>query len=375
MILTGEPSGDVHAGPLIARLKQLEPQIRITGIGGPAMRSQGARLFYPIEKLSAMGLIQVIKQFSAIKAAFNAFKHQVKTDPPDLVVFIDYPGFNLRAAQYLKARTHIPSCYYIAPKVWAWNTGRIKKIKACMDHVVLILPFELPLYKKWEIPATYVGNPLMDEYPHPLLPTPGQNKAGSTDQSPVFGLLPGSRKSEIEGLLPVMLDTAAMLLQKWPQAQFLVSAGAAQYRDKIEALVREHPVQAAVTIVPGRPRKVFEQSDLLIAASGTVTLEAALCNVPTIIIYKLSPLAYRLGKLLIKVKYAGLANLIAQSQVMPELLQDDANPDKIYATALEMLKDLDLHARTLDQVRQRLGTPGAAKRCARIVMTLAKSSR
>lgn len=368
MILTGEPSGDFHAAPLIRSLKKMAPEIRVSGIGGPAMAGQGADVFFPIDRLSAMGLIQVIRQFSSIKQAFGSVKHRLKTDRPDAVVLIDYPGFNLRIAKYIKENYDIPVCYYIAPKVWAWNSGRLKKIRAFTDHVALILPFERSIYKKMNIPATYVGNPLMDEYPHPPLPRAGDRAKDEI----IIGLLPGSRSSEIENLLPVMLDSAGKIAKQIPGTRFIVSSGAVLHEKKIRDIVTNHPCRDLCRIVSGRPGSIFKQADMIIAASGTVTLEAGLCGVPTIIIYKLSALAYGLGKLLVKIKYAGLANLIVGREVMPERLQSLANPEEISQTAFSMISELDVHRKNLEEVRRRLGTPGAPERTAKLILNFVK---
>ena len=368
MILTGEPSGDIHAAPLIGALKKMDPKIRISGIGGPAMEEQGADIFFPIERLSAMGLIQVIRQFTTIKLAFQTVKHRLKSDRPDVVILIDYPGFNLRVARHIKENYKIPVCYYIAPKVWAWNSARLNKIKAFTDHVALILPFEQPIYKKMRIPATYVGNPLMDEYPHPLPPSPRSR----ADQETIIGLLPGSRSSEIQNLLPVMLDSAGKIADHIPGVRFLVSSGTALHEKRIHQILEGHPARDLCRIVPGRPGFIFKQAHMLIAASGTVTLEAALCGLPTIIIYKMSPLAYGLGKLLVKIKYAGLANLIVGREVMPERLQSRANSEEISVTALSMISQLEVHRKNLEEVRRRMGTIGASERTAKIILNLEK---
>ncbi|HCY87785.1 MAG TPA: lipid-A-disaccharide synthase [Desulfobacteraceae bacterium] len=371
MILTGEPSGDFHAGPVIQALKALSPDARISGIGGPVMTAQGADVFFPIERLSAMGLFQVIRQFSTIKSAFNLVKQRIQNQQPDLVVLIDYPGFNLRMAQYIKEHTRIPVCYYIAPKVWAWNAARLKKLKAYTDHVALILPFEQPIYKKKKISATYVGNPLLDEYAHTLIGGQSCDSDASGEPGPIIGLLPGSRASEIEKLLPVMLDSAAKIQSVHTHARFLISAASGLQAGQIQHILKTHDsIPRHCEVIQGRPITIFSQAQMLIAASGTVTLEAALCRLPTILVYRVSPLTFGLGKLLVKVNYVGLANLIAGMPVMPELLQSDANPEKISHTAFLMLNDLDRYRRQLEIVRRRLGTPGAPKRAAGIMLSL-----
>ncbi len=165
IVLTGEPSGDFHGATLIKAMRRIEPGLNISGIGGPCMEAEQVDIFYSIDKLSAMGITEVISQFRYIKLAFEAFKSRLRTHPPDLIVLIDYPGFNLKAAQYVKQKFDIPIFYYITPKVWAWKASRLKKIKNYVDHAALIFPFEEKLYKKAKIPSTYVGNPLMDDYP------------------------------------------------------------------------------------------------------------------------------------------------------------------------------------------------------------------
>ncbi len=369
MILAGEPSGDFHGAALVRALKQLCPGIRITGIGGKAMAEQGADMFFPIEKLSAMGLVQVIKQLGTIKQAFSLVKRRLKTDPPDAVVLIDYPGFNLKTAGFIKQHYDIPVCYYIAPKVWAWNAGRLDTIAKVTDHVALIFPFEIPIYKAKKISSTYVGNPLVDEYPQspPVLIEDNKKDLG---EDLVIGMLPGSRSAEIDKLLPVMLATAGIVAKKIPDSKFLISSGIQQHEERIKHIVFHHPNGGLCRIVTGRPKQIFDRADILIAASGTVTLEAALNLVPTVIIYKMSGVAYRLAQLLVKAKYIGLANLIVGRQVMPELIQDNANAETISETVFSMIPELEDHKQQLRQVRRRLGFPGAPKRTAAIILNL-----
>lgn len=397
MVLTGEPSGDFHAGALIRAMQRIDPCLDICGIGGPCMEASQVDVFFPIERLSAMGLTEVIFQFKHIKQAFDTFKYRLRTHPPDLIILIDYPGFNLRAAQYAKQKFNIPIFYYITPKVWAWKESRLKQIKLYVDHAALIFPFEEKLYKKAKIPSTYVGNPLMDDYPEHLakpfsrsflmgpssligsdLMESGLIKSGSAclDQKepkgPVIGLLPGSRRAEITNLLDIMLKAALKINDKKKKSRFLISAASSLHSELIDKILSPYHHTGLFEVVQGRPMEIFKRSDLLIAASGTVTLEAALCCLPTIIIYKMSPISHKIAKLLVKVKYAGLANLIAGKEVMPELLQNDATPEKISQRAFFMLKNLGDHENQLLVVRKLLGAPGASKRAARIALDLVK---
>ncbi len=387
MVLTGEPSGDFHAATLIKAMGKIDPGLYISGIGGPRMEAEQVDIFFSIDKLSAMGITEVISQFRYIKLAFDTFKSRLRTHPPDLIILIDYPGFNLKAAKYVKQKFDIPIFYYITPKVWAWKESRLKEIKKYIDHAALIFPFEEKLYNKAKIPSTYVGNPLMDDYPEhmakPFLKRPfltgeplveGSGKESdreSMDSELVIGLLPGSRKAEITNLLGIMLETAVIIHEQKKSARFLISAVSGLHSERIRQILSPYD-QELFEVIQGRPMAIFEKSDLLIAASGTVTLEAALCCLPTIIVYKMSPISYRIAKLFVRVKYAGLANLIAGKELMPELLQDEANPEKISQRAFSMLENLKEYENQLLLVRKLLGASGASKRAARIALDLVK---
>ncbi|MFU8769338.1 MAG: lipid-A-disaccharide synthase [Desulfotignum sp.] len=369
MILAGEPSGDVHGADLVSAMHRLDPSLKFSGIGGPCMERAGVSLFFSIDRLSAMGLTEVIRQFNPIKQAYDLFRQHLKTDRPGLLILIDYPGFNLRAARYAKKHSSARVFYYITPKVWAWNRSRLLQMKHTIDHAGLIFPFEEKLYKTAGIPATYVGNPLMDRYPEPV--TLPSGTGGDTSSAPgTIGLLPGSRKNEVKNLLGLMLTAAQRIHRHHPQVRYLVSAAQSIPLDMIEKPVRALKNAGLFQVVPGSPRLIFEQADMLIAASGTITLEAAICQVPTVIIYKMSPITYQIARLLVTVRYAGLANLIVGREVMPELLQDAATPDKICTAALDMLANLAEHRRRLIPVRRLLGAPGAAKRGAVIALDL-----
>lgn len=368
MILAGEPSGDVHGADLVTAMLHLDPSLKFSGIGGPCMAKAGVSLFFSIDRLSAMGLTEVIRQFKPIKQAYDLFRQHLKTVRPDLLILIDYPGFNLRAARYAKRHRCTRVFYYITPKVWAWNRSRLLQMKQTIDHAGLIFPFEEKLYKTAGIPATYVGNPLMDRYPDPVTHPSGTE--GDPFAPWTIGLLPGSRQNEVKNLLGLMLTAAQRLHGHHPQVRFLVSAAESIPLEMIEKPVGALKIASLFHVIPGSPRLIFEQADMLIAASGTITLEAALCQVPTVIIYKMSPITFQIARLLVTVRYAGLANLIVGREVMPELLQDAATPDNICNAALDMLADLAEHRRRLIPVRRLLGAPGAAKRAAGIALDL-----
>ena len=372
MVLTGEPSGDFHAGHLVRQIKQLNSSIYFSGIGGPHLEHQNVDLFYNISKLSAMGLTEVLMQFDQIKKAFDLFKKKLKVYQPDLIILVDYPGFNLKAAQFAKDHYKVKILYYITPKVWAWKKSRIKKIKKFVDHAALILPFEEKIYKKAGICATYVGNPLVDDYPENLSkPFLRSNFLSSKNKdSVIIGLLPGSRKAEIKNLFEIMIKAANRIHQKNQRVSFIISQASSIHTESIKSILKKYNKDHLFLIKDGPVKDIFLKSNLIIAASGTVTLEAALCCIPTIIIYKMSAISYRIAKLVVKIKYAGLANLIVNKEVMPELLQNDATPEKISKKALYMLDHLVDFEDQLLMVRKLMGKKGASKRVANIAINM-----
>lgn len=372
MILTGEPSGDFHASHLVREANQIDSSLYFSGIGGTSLENQGVDLFYNISNLSAMGVTEVLSQAGQIKKAFSLFKEKIRINPPDLLILIDYPGFNLKAARIAKEQFKIKILYYITPKVWAWKKSRLKLIKKYVDHAALIFPFEEKLFKKARIPSTYVGNPLVDEYPeHLTKPFINGTHLSSHDKGMVtIGLLPGSREAEINNLLDIMLKSADLIYQRDITTRFIISQAGSIKKDRIESGLKTVRNATQFQICSGPVKDILLSSDMVIAASGTVTLEAALLCVPTILIYKMSPISYRIARTFVKIKYAGLANLIAGKEVMPEFLQDEACPKKISQKALHMLGYMDHFQNRLKVVRTLLGRKGAAKRAAKIAINM-----
>lgn len=371
MIIAGEPSGDIHGGSLVKELKKMDPLLKISGIGGPCLKKAGVELFFDIENLTVMGFVEVFFQIKYIRQAFSLFKHHIRTYTPDLLILIDYPGFNLKAAAWAKQK-NIPVLYYIGPKVWAWNQSRLLKIKRYVDHAALIFPFEYGIYKKAGIPATYVGNPLLDYIGDFDSQWKRAKDSASVKDHMVVGLLPGSRKNEIKALLIPMLRTAMMLQDRFDHISFVVSAADSINPDFFNKIMEPYRGNKRFSVVYGDPAPIFYKADLLIAASGTVTLEAAVHEIPTIIIYKVFPLTFFLGKHLVQLKFVGLANIIAKKEIMPELLQEDVTPEKICRKAITMLKEDNLRSikKDLSMIRKLLGGKGAATRTAKIAMSL-----
>ncbi|MBF0413993.1 MAG: DUF354 domain-containing protein [Desulfamplus sp.] len=399
MIIAGEPSGDLHGASLIKELRKKDRSLIITGIGGELMEQAGMRLFFHIKDLSAMGVTEVIMQFKRIKEAFDLFREKVFFERPALLILIDYPGFNLKAAAYAK-KIKVSVLYYITPKVWAWNRSRLKKIKQYVEHAALIFPFEDSIFKKENIPATYVGNPLLDYYSEFYPETSqSQKKTPCIIGSPtVIAILPGSRESEISKLLETMLKSAILINQglahdindafiacdrdrginceKKRNVQFLLSAASSVNIHKFNKILEPYNKNNMFEVVRGNPTELFRRCDLLIAASGTVTLEAAICGIPTVIVYKTSPLTYFLAKNFVRISYIGLPNIIAKYSILPELIQNDATPEKISEQVLSML-----NPETLASIRKRLlmmtkclGAAGASERTAKLAIKMLNSS-
>lgn len=366
-ISAGEPSGDFHAANLVREILKKKPGLKIHGMAGPLMRQQGVEAVCNSEKLAVMGVTDVLSHSHIIFDAYATVSSFIQESMPGIVIVVDYPGLNLRIAK----KAHdlgIPVFYYISPKVWAWGSGRIEKIRRYIDHMGLILPFEESFYRKNGIPATFVGNPLIDSIPEPSK----DNRRKSLDARTIIGLLPGSRKGEISRHLPVMLEAASIIKKSIPSAGFLLSMKDEEYAKKQIAL---RGLSETVEVETGEVGAIFERCDVLVASSGTVTLEAAIAGIPTILIYIMSDLSFSIAKALVKVEFAGLANLIAGREISPELLQGEANPERISKEIISLLNDkqkLDKMKSDFLLVRKKLGRPGAAGRAADIILSILK---
>ncbi len=372
MIIAGEASGDMHGARLVRAIKKRAPDAFVFGVGANAMQSEGARIIVDSRQLSVVGLTEVISKLPTIYRAMGSVKKAMQRLKPDLLIPIDFPDFNFRVAAVAK-KLKIPVLYYISPQIWAWRQNRVKKIKRLVDHMAVILPFEASFYRNHGVPVTFVGHPLLDRIHPPI--SHASNRSDS--EKPVIGLLPGSREKEVATLLPVMLQAAQRINRSLPAAKFLVSCSSSIEEDLLEDILRQYTGALDVSIVKGPVEPIFKKSDILVCASGTVTLEAALHGTPTIIVYKVSPLSYWLGKRLIKVDYIGIANLIAKKQLMPELIQEDASPKTIAETVIRMVsepKKLRQLEKKLLGVRDLLGGAGASGRVANIAFDLIERS-
>jgi len=368
LIVTGEASGDLHGAHLAKAIMALEPTTELVGIGGPSMRAAGVNLVPGVPQLDVMGLIGL----SAIRAMLQrvrAIRRVLKAEAWDLVVLIDNPGLNFHFARVAKAAGR-RVLYYIAPQLWAWRPGRMKWIQRRVDHVVVILPFEPELYHRAGVRCTFVGHPLLDMVAAHYDRAKLRREFGLSESARVVGLLPGSRVSEVEMLLPVLLKTAARLVLAEPGTQFILAQASSIDDNLIQTLLRDSPVP--VQVVHDRASEVMALSDVLLIASGTATLQAAVVGTPMVLLYKTSPLTYRLARWLITVKWIGLVNLVGGRLIVPELVQEDATDERLCREVLHLLRDPSAYNEMkegLRQVRQLLGEPGASSRAAQVVLS------
>jgi lipid-A-disaccharide synthase len=365
-IIAGEASGDQHGANLVSAMQKKHPGISFCGIGGHALRQAGVSIVIDAAELTVVGITEVFSKIPAILKAIRSIKRLLKNLKPNLLILIDFPDFNLHIAAVAR-KLGIPVLYYISPQIWAWRQGRVKQIKKRVDHMAVILPFEVQFYRKHNVPVTFVGHPLLDT----TLPAIEQAlKAGNPD-NPVIGLLPGSRESEIIRLLPTMLEAADILRQRLKRVTFVISQAHTVKRALMDAIIGKFPESVDVEVISDGVETVFERCDAIIAASGTVTLQAALHAMPMVIIYKVSFVSSWMARALVRVPHVGLVNLVAGRRLVPELLQHQATGANIARAVADMLQNVDeLHQlrQELVALRELLGQPGASDRVAELAL-------
>ena len=372
LIVTGEASGDLHGANLIRAARDVDPGLSFFGIGGRRMRAEGCEIIFPAEDLAVMGLVEVVGRLPTIRRAFGLLKAILQgPQRPDLVILIDYPGFNLRFARDVK-RAKIPVLYYIGPKVWAWKRGRVKTIAARVDKLALIFPFEPPLYQGLGLDVEYVGNPLLDEFRRDQARPEFLSGHGLDPGLSVVGLFPGSRASELRYMFETLLQSARLLCERGVACQFLMPVAPGVDRDHLAGRIAAAGL--FVTLVEGNIYDVAAACDAILCVSGTVTLQAALAGTPLAILYKGAPLTYEIGRRLIRIDHFGLPNIVAGREVAREFLQDAASPEALAAEIERLLQDEPYRQAALAglaAVRERLGAPGCSRRVAEIAVAIA----
>ena len=368
MIIAGETSGDLHGAKLVSAMQKKNNKLFFCGIGGRALKETGVNILIDASEISVVGITEVFSKTPGILRGLRMVKKMLKTAPPDLLILIDFPDFNLHVASTAK-KLRIPILYYISPQIWAWRSGRVKKIGKLVDHMAVILPFEEKFYKERGIPVTFVGHPIMENN---LLSEEVLLEKWLED-TPVIGLLPGSRHGEIARHLPIMLEAARILFQKIKPIKFAISLAPDVEEKYIKDIVKKFNRTDAFEIITDNVEKIFEKSRIVVAASGTVTLEAAISGTPMVIIYKVSPVSYFLGKNLIQVKHIGLVNLVAGKEIVPELIQQAASPGGIADLVIKMLSNpsgLKALGMELLSIRNKLGEAGASERVSDIAFSM-----
>ena len=367
MIVTGEASGDLHGAHLAKALKHLRPDVRLIGVGGQHMHAAGVELIRGVHRVDAMGVPGPVTIGKGV-ANVLTLKRIFRRESLDGVVFVDNPSMNLRLAG-IAAKCGHRVIYYIAPQIWAWGRRRINVIKRVVRRMIVILPFEESVYRAANVPCSFVGHPLLDGL------APRYDKARLRQQwglpvdGVILGVLPGSRRAEIRSLLPVMMEAALRVREDFPDLRCVIGQAPTVPSEWIDEGVdrKKYPV----TVVPNCPNEVMAAADVLLVASGTATLQAALIGTPMILTYRVSWITYLVTKMLMTVDHVGLVNLVAGRGIVPELLQSDATAERLSQEALRLLKDRTRYEHmqsAFESIRAQLGTPGASRRAAEVVL-------
>ncbi len=366
MVIAGEISGDIHAAHLIHELRLCHPELNAYGIGGDELEKEGVEIIYHTRDMAVMGISEVLKRLSFFRRVIDEMHALASERRPDILLTVDYPGFNLRLAK----RVHelgIRTVQYISPKVWAWNARRIPRIAAAYDRLITILPFAAKSYEGQELEVVYAGNPLVDSAQKQLAAPPVEIPWNGPHR---LALLPGSRQHEIERLMPVLLQTLVIIHKTYPQCSAVIPAPTEEIANRVRRTLckyRDLIPSEEIPVVVGKARSVLMQADAAIVASGTATLEASLMRCPMVITYKVTSLSWLMAKIFVHVKFAGLVNLIAGREVCPELLQKRATPENISAAVLPLLEETEQRRKMLEaieEVNRALGEPGASVRAA-----------
>ena len=370
MISAGEASGDVHAAALTREILKLDPTAQVYGMGGDGLRAAGGEVLFDIKDHGVMGLVEIIRKLPALFRLRSDFAEVMDKRRPDCLVTIDYPGFNMRLAKVARVKG-IPVISFIAPSAWAWRKGRAKNVAKLVNKVAAIFPFEYEVYKEAGADVEFMGHPLVDIVQPSLPVAEAVAKAGKHEGRPLVLLLPGSRLQEIQRLLPSMLEAAKIMVKANPALEFVMPRAGTIPRVMLEEEINRAGIHVSIT--EGNNYDVMGVADVALAASGTVTLEAALCRLPSVIVYKTAPLTAFIVRRLLNIADIGLPNIVAGRHILPELLQEDATPAKMAAEVLHLLEPAahEQALADLDEVKKRLGEPGAVRRVAELTLRVA----
>ena len=374
LIIAGEASGDLHGSNLVKAMREIDPEIRFYGIGGEKMKEAGVDLVARSSDMAVVGLTEVVSRLPSILKVFFSLRKSLGESPPDLLIPIDYPDFNFPLASAAKKRG-VRVFYYISPQVWAWRKGRIGKMKKIVDRMAVIFPFEKDFYAREGMEVAFVGHPLLDTV---QIKSPKEEVLKSLNMEAgrgcrTIGILPGSRESEVRRILPDMLETARILNQKLSPVQFLLPVADTLSEEFIRNIAGVFPPR--LVLVKDHIYEAIGAMDIAMVASGTATLETALLGTPMIIIYRVSPLTYAVGRMLVDVDHIGIVNIIAGKTIVPEFIQSGVIPMKMADVITQILSDEKRYSemkKDLAKVREKLGQPGASRRAAALAYELMK---
>lgn len=350
VIIAGEESGDHHAANIVTTLLSENPTLQFSGIGGRHMQQAGVELISDLARFGVTGFSEVLRHAFVIKKAFTAIKEHLKATKPDLLILVDYPGFNLRLAKFAKHELGLRVLYYISPQIWAWKAKRIHTIQSCVDRMAVILPFEKQIYQKANVPVSFVGHPLVNKIPDYKDLNQIRLDLGLPTDKKLVALLPGSRRNEIERHMPVLVETINQLSATMTNLHFVIPIAGTLEPERIKKYFPDS--KTAISFVSGQSIEVAACSDAVVVASGTASLECALLLKPMCIIYKTSRLTYFAAKRLIKVKYIGLCNLLQNKLIAPELIQHDCNPDKLAKMVIELLNNQNMSQQMVTELAE-----------------------
>jgi lipid-A-disaccharide synthase len=364
LIVAGEVSGDLLGAGLVKEFGQIKPDIKFFGFGGDRMSTAGVELIYHIRQLAFMGFWEVAKNYRFIKNAQKQLLRAVAERKPSMAILIDYPGFNLRLAAKLKAMG-VAVFYYVSPQIWAWGAGRIKKIKRDVDLMAVLFDFEKEIYDKAGVPAVWVGHPILDELKIDNPESEFYRRNNINKENMVIGLFPGSRQNEVTRLLPDMLKATAMIKISYPNLKPIIAKA-----ESLDESLYQVICQQAGQLVPfavGSNYELMSYSKICLVCSGTATLECGIIGTPLLVLYKTSFFTYMLARLLIKIRFIGLVNIVSGKSVVPELIQSNCTAGNIANESLGFLNDITKYQKTkteLAKIKGRLGDSGAARRVA-----------
>jgi lipid-A-disaccharide synthase len=364
MICAGEASGDLHAANLIHALRAMQPELAVRAMGHQKLKQAGAEILVDCSELTVTGLFEVITQWREIFAALKTLKDAMEDSPPDLLILVDYIEFNLKLARHARMQG-IRVLFYVSPQVWAWRAGRVPKIGRAVDMMAVLFPFETEIYEKYNVPVRYVGHPLAEEVHPQHSKAEAQKIFGLNPKIKTVGILPGSRKNEIERILPVMLRSLAQIKSKLPEVQFILPVAPTipiqLIADKTES------TDLNIILIEGQSYDVTNCCDAVISACGTATLEIALLGIPMTLIHLINPLSYAILRRLIKLDNVGLPNIIAKKTIVTEFIQNAADPELIAGEVYRQLVDVEYRQAMIDElnkVKMSLGEGGGSRRVA-----------